>query len=174
MPIDELLDWSCSSMDKGFGCERRKWIEAKEILLGSSVEITELRSILEYKSQATSEGWGPVAVGCWPHGTEQLTLSLKRGGFFHSLIYMASTLSYMWLSLCQCCAHAGTSNWLGPSHKHVFSPAWETGVYVHSTWEILLSQQEVQKVVSQEINGWSIQQANMKMEEIQQKDDEGF
>lgn len=45
---------------------------------------------------------------------------------------------------------------------------------IHSTWKILLSQQEVQKVVSQEINGWSIQQANMRTEEIQQKDDEGF
>lgn len=40
---------------------------------------------------------------------------------------------------------------------------------IHSTWKILLSQQEVQKAVSQEIKGWSIQQANMRMEEIQQK-----
>lgn len=31
-------------------------IEAKEILLGSSVEMTERRRILEYKSQAASEG----------------------------------------------------------------------------------------------------------------------
>lgn len=109
-----------ASWIKAFGCDRRKWfwmIQEKEMLLESSVRISEMRRTLEYESW---DEWGSGCNGMLAHNIEHLTLSLNVG-------WPPFLSNYFMVCVCgNADVQAGTSIGRVPV-TNVFSPAWATG-----------------------------------------------